>query len=406
VVEKGEEFCYSKFSERDGLFEKIKVISTEQFEGSNDKKSLRTLSRRKKMRIRVFMIALIFFGLGLSLSSSPSLWAQEEENVVYIPKQVKEILDEGMTSKQPLQDISIDLFKHIYLPARDSVHSVFFFKVKNSDLGFAPMAPAGEEQKKEESEETEEPSPQAEQGKLRSKSHLFLLFKQLDNDTEREVYVPIELQMDGTSYNPEEEAVCTTGYPLMPGNYMLGLAIASWDLKVIGTQYMEFSLPNPADFKDKMDTTPIFFVNKLERMPQPEMKVEIHRDYFTYSVLQITPSLNNLFKLGQNLDIFFFIYGTQPKADGNYEIEATYQVMKDDEPVIKFAGTKYNNPIVSQPLPLKKTVVVQKQEGEQTTETKEVRDLEAGQYTLQIDLKCLVSGNTTTKAIDFTIEAE
>ena len=120
---------------------------------------------------------------------------------------------------------------------------------------------------------------------------------------------------------------------------------------------MEFSLPNPADFNDTMDTTPIFFVKDLQRMAQPEMKVEIHRDYFTYSVLQITPSLDNLFKVGQNLDIFFFIYGAQPKADGNYDIEASYQVIQEDNPVSKFSGTKYNNPIISQPLPLKKTVV-------------------------------------------------
>lgn len=358
------------------------------------------------MRVKVIIIATIFFGIGLSLASSPCLWAQEEQKVVYIPKQVKEILAAGMESKQPQQDIPIDLFKHLYLPARDSVHSVFFFKVKNSDLGYTPIVPPGEEAEKEEAEETEEQSAQTDQGTLQSKTHLFLLFKQLDGDAEREVYIPVELQMDGASYNPEEDAVCTTGYPLLPGNYILGMAIASWDLKVIGTQYMEFSLPNPADFQDKMDTTPIFFVKDLQRMSQPEMKVQIHRDFFTYSVLQITPSLDNLFKVGQNLDIFFFVYGTQQNAEGNWEIEASYQVIKEGEPVIKFAGTKYNNPIISQPLPLKKTVIIQQQEGEKTTETKEIKDLEAGQYTLQIELKCLITGNTTTKTVDFTIEAE
>ena len=357
------------------------------------------------MRIKAIMVATILLGFGLSLAFSPGLAAQEKSTEVSIPKEVRKILDEGMESKQPRLDIPIDLFNHIYLPARDSVHSIFFFKVKNSDLGYAPVVPAGEEPK-EESEKAESQSTQAEQGILKSKAHLFLLFKQLDGDLEKEVYVPVEMEIDGASYNPEEEAMCTTGYPLLPGNYMLGMAIASWDLKVIGTQYMEFSLPNADDFKDSMDTTPIFFVNDFQRMQQPEMKVEIHRDYFTYSVLKITPSLDNLFKAGQNLDIFFFIFGTQPKADGSYDIEATYQVMKGDEAVIKFAGTKYNNPIVSQPLPLKKTVVVRTEEGEQKSETKEVKNLEAGQYTLSIELKCAVTGNTTKKTIDFTIEAE
>jgi len=358
------------------------------------------------MRVKATMIATLLFGLGLSLAFNPCLFAQEGDKAVYIPKEVKEVLEEGLKSKQPRLDIPFELFKHIYLPARDSVHSVFFFKLKNSALGYAPLAPVGEEQKKDKQAESGEQSTQAEQGQLQSKTHLFLLIKQLDGDMVREVYVPVELKMDGASYNPDEEAVCTTGYPLLPGNYILGMAIASWDLKIIGTQYMEFSLPNPADFNDKMDTTPIFFVKDLQRMSQPEMKVEIHRDYFTYSVLQITPSLDNLFKVGQNLDIFFFIYGTQPKADGNYDIEASYQVLQEDKPVIKFAGTKYNNPIISQPLPLKKTVIIQTQEGEEKKETKEVKDLGPGQYTLRIEIKCGVTGNSVMKTIDFTIEAE
>jgi len=358
------------------------------------------------MRVKVIITATILFGLGLSLVFSPSLFAQEEEKPVFIPKQVKEILEEGMESRQPRLDIPFDLIKNIYLPARDSVHSIFLFKIKNSNLGYVPIVPEGEEPQKDEKAESEEQLAQGEQGKLKSKTHLFLLFKQLDGDIEREVYVPVELQMDGASYNPEEETLCTTGYPLLPGNYILGMAIASWDLKTIGTQYMEFSLPNPADFKDKIDTTPIFFVKDLQRMAQPEMKVEIHRDYFTYSVLQIKPSLDNLFKVGQNLDIFFFIYGAQPKADGSYDIEASYQVLQEDNPVIKFAGTKYNNPIISQPLPLKKTVIVQTQEGDQKTETKEVKDLEPGQYTLVIEIKCAVTGNAAKKTIDFIIEAE
>jgi len=352
------------------------------------------------------IIATLMFGIGLSLAFTPCLLAQEEEKTIYIPKEVKKILEEGMESKQPRLDIPFNLIKHIYLPARDSVHSVFIFTIKNSDLGYAPIAPAGEEAKKDEKAEAEEQSPQAEQGKLQSKKHLFLLFKKLDGDLEREVYVPVELMMDEAAYNPEEEAVCTTGYPLLPGTYVLGMAIASWDLKSIGTQYIEFTLPNSADFQDEMETTPIFFVKDLQRMAQPEMKVEIHRDYFTYSVLQITPSLDNIFKVGTNLDIFFFIFGSQPNAEGSYDIEATYQVMKDDEAVIKFAGTKYNNPIISQPLPLKKTVIVQTQEGDKKTESKEVKDLDPGQYTLSIELKCNVTGNTTTKTIDFTIEAE
>jgi hypothetical protein len=80
--------------------------------------------------------------------------------------------------------------------------------------------------------------------------------------------------------------------------------------------------------------------------------------------------------------------------------------MKGDEAIIKFAGTKYDAPIISQPLPLKKTVVIQTQEGDQVSEKKEQKDLDPGAYTLKIELKCNVSGKMLTKSIDFTVESE
>ena len=136
------------------------------------------------------------------------------------------------------------------------------------------------------------------------------------------------------------------------------------------------------------------------------MKAEIHKDYFTYSVLQITPNFNSVFHQGDNLDIFFFIFGAQPNEADKHDIEASYSVMQEDEAIIKFSGTKYDAPIISQPLPLKKTVVIQTQEGDQVSEKKEQKDLEPGAYTLNIELKCNISGKTITKSIDFTVETE
>ena len=359
------------------------------------------------MKTKNFTFIILFAGLILSFVLAPCLLAQEkqekkEAEAVYIPKEVKEVFKAGMGNREARLDIPFTVFKHLFLPARQNMHVVFFFKVKNADLGFTPLTPVGGTPEKKEEETAEEPAPP----QLQSKAHCFLQFNQLDGNFVKEVYIPVQLQEDGSSYNPEEEGIYTTGYPLPAGKYLLSMAITSFELEKIGTQYFEFTIPNPATFTDSLETTPIFFAKQLNRMSSAEMKAEIHKDFFTYAVLQITPNLENVFQQGDNLDIFFFVFGAQPNETNQFDIDATYSVMKEDEAIIKFAGTKYDAPIVSQPLPLKKTVVIQTQEGEEVTEKKEQKDLDPGAYTLNIELKCNISGRTTKKSIDFSVETE
>ncbi len=362
------------------------------------------------MKIKMTTCTVLFAGLILSFILAPCLCAQEgqekkKSETIYIPKEVKQIIQAGMENREARLDIPFTVFHFLYLPARQNMHSVFFFRVKNSDLGFAPLVPAGGTPEKKEAE-TAEPTQEEAPVKLQSKAHCFLQFNQLDGPFTKEVYIPVELQADGDSYDPDKEEIYTTGYPLPPGKYLLSMAITSFELDKIGTQYFEFTLPDPATFTDTLDTTPIFFTKELNRMSSAEMKVEIHKGYFTYAVLQITPNLEKVFTVGENLDIFFFIFGAQPNEAGTFDIEASYTVKKEDQDVIKFAGTKYDAPIVSQPLPLKKTVIIQTQEGDQVSEKKETKDLDPGSYTLNIELKCNVSGKTGTKSIDFTVETE
>jgi hypothetical protein len=339
---------------------------------------------------------------------APCLIAQEDQEkkqseAVYIPKEVKEVFEAGKDNREPRLDIPFTVFKHLYLPARQNMHAVFFFKVKNSDLGFAPLTPTGETPEKKE-EAVESAGDTAVQ--LQSKAHCFLQFNQLDGNFVKEIYIPVQLQADGSAYDPEAEGTYTTGYPLPSGKYLLSMAITSFELDKIGTQYFEFTLPDPTTFTDTLDTTPVFFVKQLNRMSSAEMKAEIHKDYFTYAVLQITPNHDKVFSPKDNLDIFFFIFGAQPNETNQFDIDATYSVMQGDEAIIKFAGTKYDAPIISQPLPLKKTVVIQTQEGDQVSEKKEQKDLDPGAYTLKIELKCNISGKTVAKSVDFTVETE
>lgn len=355
------------------------------------------------MRAKPFFITImVSVFIMCTLCATYSFSVQEERLAVTIPPQVKAALQEGMESQQPRTDIPFQITNYLYLPAGpQNLHTVFFFKVKNADLGYAP--PSAKPQA-----ETEESQPA--ETKLISHRYVFIQFNKLETATPgelvKEIYIPMRVEIDSASYNPEEEGTYTTGYPLPPGNYLLSMAITSEDpnFQTIGTQYFEFSLPDPYSFTNTLDTTPIFFAKSLKQVAAPETVADIHKDYFAYSILQIVPNLERVFSPQNNLDIFFYIFGTQANAQNQTDIDIHFEVLQGEELVINFAQQKYQSPLVSQELPMKKTVLVKTTKGTETTETRERRDLEPGTYTLSINIVDNISGKKATKSIEFEVK--
>jgi hypothetical protein len=343
------------------------------------------------MKFKNILIAVLFVGMAWNLTLTPGNAAPkgkidanaQESQPIIIPKEVKSVLDEGMANRQERGDIPFQIVKHLYLPAQQNIHSVFLFSVKNSDLGFTQI-------------------PDSE--KLQAKSHVFLQFNQIVDGSPGEliieVYIPVEFEEESSTYDPDTESLCSTGYPLPPGNYLLSMAVTSFELKKIGTKYFEFSLPDAASITESIETTPCFFVKELNRMASPETTVKIHKNFFTYSLLEITPYIDNILPQGKDLDIFFFILGAKPSEDGKFNIEITYEVLKGEEKVIRYAPQVYDMTIISQPLPLKKTVIVKSEEG---VEKREQQDLEPGKYSLSIAISDVTSENSTTKNIPFEV---
>ncbi len=327
---------------------------------------------------------------------------QPKGSPIFIPDEVKSVMLAGMASREPRVDIPFTITQNIFLPAQEGLHSIFFLKIKNADLGFHPI---GQEQpvKKDEPSAQEPQVQPASGGQLQASFNMFLMFNVLEGDkykTVREVYVPCNIIEDASAINLEEEDYYTFGYPLLAGHYLLSVALTSLDLKKIGVQYYEFTLPDPASFQESLETTPLFFIKSIERMEAPEMRTLLHREYFTYSVVKIVPNIERKFNLGENLDIFFFIFGAQPTAEQKFNIEINYEVKKDDEIAIRWVPQSYDNPLISQPLPLKQTVII-KQGEEQRQET---RDLPEGKYLLQMQIQDKVSGKSLTKTIDFEVK--
>lgn len=356
------------------------------------------------MKIKSFAISTMLIGFMLCQASVLSLNAQEtkekqQPDLVIIPKEVKAVFQEGMATRQARMDIPFTFAKHLYLPAQQNLHNIIFFKVKNADLGFVPVPTETQVQTEE-----GETSAQESTAKLQVKNHVFLYFNQLDGTFTKEVYIPYDLEVEQATFDPEKEEIYSTGYPIPSGKYLLSMAITSNKLEKIGTQYYEFDLPAPASFTEEVGTTPVFFAKNMTRMASPEMKTEIHKDFFTYSILQIFPKQENVFTVGENLDIFFFIFGAQPNEQGKNDITVNYEIVQGEEKIIKFAPTNYDMPLISQPLPIKKTVIIKTTKGEETAERKESQDIEPGEYTLSIDIKCNISGKALKKDISFSVK--
>lgn len=371
------------------------------------------------MKIKNLMSLVLLFGIVFSLSLSLSLAApkekkeksaQEAPQRIIIPPQIKSVFEEGMGARQVRSDIPFTIIENYYLPdfpARQNLHSIFLFKVKNADLGFSSLSPAPKEKKKKEKQEQEEQifvsESEGAPAMLEATCHIFLQFNRLENNTPadvaKEIYIPIKLQVESASYEPDKEELYSTRNLLPPGNYLLSMAIASPKLDKIGTQYFEFSLPSESSFADRIGNTPIFLSKTVEQIDTPEMRASLHKGFFTYIIFQIEPNIEKIFASGENLEVFFFVFGAQPDESSKYNIEVAYQILKGEETAVLYAPETYVSPLIRQALPMQQTVVIKSDEGEK----QETRDIEPGTYTLVLKITDKISGFSIDEKIDFEV---
>lgn len=344
-------------------------------------------------RIAAYAVLSVFLAVSLTVSLPAQKKAKSEAGV-FIPKEVKKVLESGLLTKQPRLNIPFAVTDHLFLPAGSSFHNILRLEIKNQDLGFAPAV--------REPEKTAEgqAAPAAE---LRAALNLFIQYREISGGlpglVAKEIYVPCEMTAAAAGYDPEKTEFYFVGYPLPPGKYMAALALTTTDLKNIGAQYFEFSTPDPAVFVDRLETTPVFTVKNIERMEAPENRTILHKDYFTYSILKIWPNIGNIIGFKDNLDIFYFVFGARPDVDQKYALETEMDVKKGEESVLRFTPTVMESPLISLPLPLKRALITQSEAGE----TREEKDLEPGRYALDIKIVDKNSGNSVTKTVSFEI---
>ncbi len=372
------------------------------------------------MRIKNYFIPVLLSGFTLSLFLSTDLTAlknnqgqqPQKTKPIIIPEKVKVVFEEGMKTQEPRLDIPFTIAEHIYLPSlSQNLHTIFLFKVKNEDLGYSPIEQPGEGQEKKKEEEKEEIQPASVSAptRLLSSSSIFIQLNKLENGSPgalvSEVYVPVKIETDSSSYEPGKEEIFSTGYPFPPGHYLASIAIASKDLEKIGTQYLELTLPDAAAMTDRLETTSLFFYKNMEEMSSSETKVTVHKGFFTYSFLKFEPNIEGAYSSGDTMEVFFFIFGAQPEEGQNFNIEINYEVIKGEDVELRWAPQFYSTPLIQQPLPLEKTVkITSTTKDGQTTEKREKHKIEPGSYTLSMTITDKVSGKSIVKTADFVVK--
>ena len=94
-------------------------------------------------------------------------------------------------------------------------------------------------------------------------------------------------------------------------------------------------------------------------------------------------------------------------AAGAFNIECQFEVRKGEEPMIKFAPQAYTNPFISQPLPMKQTLVTkQTDEKGNVKESQKSQDLGAGSYSFIVKITDKISGLTCEKKVDFSVVSD
>ena len=368
----------------------------------------------KKLVLAVLLAAFIlsaFAGVGLAQDKKDGKGQAQEKEKVYIPKDVKAILEQGLATRQGLPGIPVTMTKHLFFPYYSSpgvMHNVFGLKIKNADLPFAPLtaapAPAAKpEEKKEEKKETTEAFESVPPSDMKAGFDLFLQFREIADNIPgkivKEVYVPTEVLIPAAEYKPESVEDYFVGYDLPPGNFLMVLAVRSMDQKTMGSTYYEFSTPDPAKLDNKLETTPIIFVKNVEQMQTQENRTTLHRGCFTYLILKVTPNVAGLIPQKSPLDLLYLVIGAKPNDQRKFSLETSMEIKQGDKVMIPYASSVMESPFVNLPLPLKQNLL--KKMG--TTETKETLDLPPGKYTLVVKITDKVSGAAVTKSAEFEV---
>ena len=308
-----------------------------------------------------------------------------------MPKEIAAVIQEGLATRQGRQDIPFSIFKTLILPAQqDNLYPVWFFKVKNGDLGYAPAASGS--------------------GEMEATVNAFFEFYQADATG---VLKPkfggkaqAQVKTDGKGYSADKEDWYSFGLAMPHGQYTMAFVLASSDMKKLSVAYGDVTLPgSEATASALMPTDPVIIL-AMDQV-EPDQRPTIHRGCFTWGAAQVVTNAAAEVASGENLEILFFVLGAQVKDPAAerpaLDLEVNFEVQGEDgKAAIKWAPQAYELYLVNQPLPLFQTLQTMDEKG--TVTKTEKKPLPAGKYVLAVNVLDKVSGKKGETKMPFSVK--
>lgn len=308
-----------------------------------------------------------------------------------MPKEIAAVIQEGLATRQGRQDIPFSIFKTLILPAQqDNLYPVWFFKVKNGDLGYAPAASGS--------------------GEMEATVNAFFEFYQADAAG---VLKPkfggkaqAQVKTDGKGYSADKEDWYSFGLAMPHGQYTMAFVLASADMKKLSVAYSDVTLPgSEATASALMPTDPVIIL-AMDQV-EPDQRPTIHRGCFTWGAAQVVTNAAAEVASGENLEILFFVLGAQVKDPAAerpaLDLEVNFEVQGEDgKAAIKWAPQAYELYLVNQPLPLFQTLQTMDEKG--TVTKTEKKPLPAGKYILAVNVLDKVSGKKGETKMPFSVK--
>ena len=308
-----------------------------------------------------------------------------------MPKEIAAVIQEGLATRQGRQDIPFSIFKTLILPAQqDNLYPVWFFKVKNGDLGYAPAASGS--------------------GEMEATVNAFFEFFQADATGALKARfggkAQAQVKTDGAGYSADKEDWYSFGLAMPHGQYTMAFVLASADMKKLSVAFSDVTLPgSEATASALMPTDPVI-IQAMDQV-EPDQRPTIHRGCFTWGAAQVVTNAAAEVASGENLEILFFVLGAQVKDPAAerpaLDLEVNFEVQGEDgKAAIKWAPQAYELYLVNQPLPLFQTLQTMDEKG--TVTKTEKKPLPAGKYVLAVNVLDKVSGKKGETKMPFSVK--
>ncbi len=172
-----------------------------------------------------------------------------------------------------------------------------------------------------------------------------------------------------------------------PGEYTVIIAVASSDLKKVGTMRKDLKVFSMRT--KKLDTSSIVFIKDLKQLDAVDTKFKIYKNSFPMGMYIAYPYIENSFRANENPQVLFFILGAKVhKMSRKFKISLGFSILNSEgKEIAKFKPQTIESTVVVQPIPL-------------VIKGKPL----SGNFTLKINIIDLSTRKSIKKMIDFSVK--